>query len=80
MATPLHQHDVWRKRESAYASGVLRANLETGWIQPEHLLLEVVGRVERVVPDVDVALKSEGELSVGEEFGGNCVPINNEGR
>jgi hypothetical protein len=49
----------------------LRTDLESRRVEPQHLLLKVVGGVKRVVSDVNVAGESESKLSVGEELGGD---------
>ncbi len=54
-----------------YPSRVLRPNLEPRRIEPDYLLLEIVGGMEGIVSDIHIALKREREFSVREELGGD---------
>ncbi len=57
--------------ENTYSGGILGSDFKSSWVEPEDLLLEVIGIVKGVVSDIDVALEGECKLSVGEELGGN---------
>lgn len=48
------------------------ANLETGRVEPDDVFLELFSVGVRVVTDVDVVLKGEGELAVGKILCRNC--------
>lgn len=52
---------------TAHSGSVLRANFETARVESHDLALEIVGIVERVVSDVDVAREGKGKLAMSKE-------------